>query len=102
MNVSLFGAIMKLSVEEIKIKCKEDKFASIKYVRIGNDFRYAVAGGYTEHWELVEKGEIPTSAGFFSLFHDNELHLHETPSTSLKLGPLKEDSDFLKTIFEAQ
>lgn len=91
-----------LSVEDIKKIVEEKKLACIKYVRIGHEFRYAIAGGYIEHWQLVKDGETPTSAGFFSLFNDNTLHLNEMPSTSLKLGPLPEDGIFLKSIFGGQ
>ncbi len=87
-----------MTVEEIKQIVKDKKLAVIKYVRVGEDFRYAIPGGPVEHRQLVEESEIPTSAGFFSLFEDSLL-LNKTPSTTLKLGPLPEDLDLLKTIF---
>jgi hypothetical protein len=87
-----------LTVESIKAMVN-DGAANIKYVRVKDEFRYAVAGGPVEHKQLVREGELPVSAGFFSLFKDNFFHLHPMVSASLSLGPLDEDADLLKTIF---
>lgn len=88
-----------LSVDSIKEMANGGKgAANIKYVRLEHGFRYAVAGGPVEHYQLVQKGEKPISAGFFSLYNDF-FFMHKMPSTSLQLGPLDEDANLLKTIF---
>ena len=87
-----------LTVEAIKEMTKNGA-ANIKYVRLQDGFRYAIAGGPIEHKHLVKDGEKPISAGFFSLFKDDFFHLHPMPSVSLQLGPLEEDAALLKTIF---
>lgn len=87
-----------LTVELIK-EMIGDGSTNIKYVRFGNEFRYAVAGGPVEHKHLVNEGETPISAGFFSLSKDGFFYLHNMPSTSLRLEPLDEDANLLKTIF---
>lgn len=87
-----------LTVEQIKEIASKQVAATIKYVRVKEEFRYAVAGGAVEHRHLVQDGEMPTSAGFFS-FKEDFLFLHNTPSISLQLGPLEEDAHLLKTIF---
>lgn len=87
---------MKLSIKEIK---ESGKATPVKYVRIGKkDFRFAQPASLTQHSDLVEKHETPISAGFF-IYFDGEIHLQETPSTSLRLGPKAEDQDLLKGIF---
>lgn len=87
-----------MTVEEIKQLASSGQAANIKYVRVEDGFRYAIAGGIIEHSQLVQNGEVPVSAGFFSLFNDF-FHLHKMASASLNLGPLDEDADLLKTIF---
>jgi len=87
-----------LTIEAIKEMTK-DGAANIKYVRLEDGFRYAVAGGPVEHKQLVKDGEKPISAGFFSLFKDGFFHLHLMESASLQLGPHEEDATLLKTIF---
>ncbi len=86
-----------MTVEEIK-QIANKRAANIKYVRVEDGFRYAVAGGIIEHSQLVKDGEVPISAGFFSLFNDI-FHLHKMASASLNLGPLDEDADLLRAIF---
>jgi hypothetical protein len=86
---------MKLSVQEIK----NYETIAVKYVRVGNDFRFAKPDSYTNHSDLVAKDETPISAGFFIYFTD-EIHLQETPSTTLKLGPKPEDQELLENIFK--
>ena len=88
-----------LTVESIKELVNNGSAANIKYVRVEGGFRFAIAGGPVEHKHLVEEGEKPISAGFFSLFKDDFFHLHPMPSVSLQLGPLDEDAMLLKTIF---
>jgi hypothetical protein len=87
-----------LTVESIKDMTK-DGAANIKYVRLENGFRYAVAGGSVEHRQLVKDGEKPISAGFFSLFKDDFFYLHSMESATLQLGPHEDDAALLKTIF---
>lgn len=89
-----------LTVESIKAMLN-DGAANIKYVKVKDEFRYAVAGGPVEHKQLVREGESPTSAGFFSLFKDDFFYLHSMASASLQLGPLDEDAELLKTIFQS-
>lgn len=87
-----------LTVEEIKAIVNNGQPVAIKYVRINNEFRYAVAGGPVEHAHLLRKDEVPTSAGFFLLF-EKHFRLHENHSASLQLGPLEEDAELLRAIF---
>ncbi|MFY4731322.1 hypothetical protein [Nitrospira sp. BLG_2] len=87
-----------LTVESIK-EMAINGSANIKYVKVAEGFRYAIAGGPIEHRQLVKDGETPISAGFFSLFKDDFFHLHTMPSTSLQLGPQPEDADLLRMIF---
>lgn len=88
---------MKLSIKEIK---ESDRATPVKYVRVGDDdFRFAEPASYTNHSDLVEKDETPVSAGFF-IYLGGEIHLQDTPSTTLKLGPKQEDKDLLESIFK--
>jgi hypothetical protein len=68
-------------------------------VRVGDDFRFAAPASYTNHSDLVGKDETPVSAGFF-IYLGGEIHLQETPSTTLKLGPRQEDQELLENIFK--
>lgn len=88
-----------LTVEEIKTIVKKGNPANVKYVRIGNEFRYAVVAGPIEHRHLVMPDETPKSAGFFTLYRDNLFYLHNMPSSSLRLGPIADDEELLKVIF---
>lgn len=88
-----------LTVESIKELVNSGNVANIKYVRVENGFRYAIAGGSVEHKQLVKNGETPVSAGFFSLSKDDFFYLHPMASASLSFGPLDEDAELLKTIF---
>lgn len=88
-----------LTVDAIKEITKGGSAANIKYVRLENGFRYAIAGGPIEHKHLVKDGEKPISAGFFSYFKDGFFHLHPMQSATLQLGPHEEDAALLKTIF---
>lgn len=90
-----------LTVEEIKSIIEQGNPANIKYVRIDNYFRYASVAGPIEHRHLVMPGEIPKSAGFFTLFRNGLFYLHDMPSASLRLGPMAEDAELLKEIFGA-
>lgn len=88
---------MKLSIKEIK---ESSKATPVKYVRVGEkDFRFAAPASYTNHSDLLAKNETPVSAGFF-IYFDGEIHLQETPSTTLKLGPLPEDQKLLESVFK--
>jgi len=88
-----------LSIQEIKAIVDEGNPANIKYVRVGNEFRYAPVAGPIEHKHLVAPHETPKSAGFFTLFRNNLFYLHTMPSTSLRLGPHDDDEQLLKDIF---
>lgn len=88
---------MKLSIKDIK---ESGQPTPVKYVRVGEkDFRFAAPASYTNHSDLVEKHETPVSAGFF-IYLDGEVHLQDTPSTTLKLGPKTEDQELLESIFK--
>jgi len=88
---------MKLSIKEIK---ESGKATPVKYVRVGEkDFRFASPESYTNHSDLVEKHENPVSAGFF-IYVDGDIHLQDSPSTTLKLGPKAEDQGLLEDIFK--
>jgi hypothetical protein len=95
--------IGELTVQEIIDLAKQPLGAAIKYVRIDDEFRYALANGYVEHRDLVEDDEKAKSAGFFLMFYVTEnrhIQVIEIPSTSLKLGSLPEDESLLKMIFQ--
>lgn len=79
--------------------CSLHKLTGIKYVRVENEFRYAIADGQIDHKQLVKENEKPISAGFFSLSKDGFFYLQDIHSTSLKLGPLNEDANLLRNIF---
>lgn len=79
---------------------KQMQNVNVKYVRLPQGFRYAVANGPLEHRDLVQTGETPLSAGFFSYSSkDKFFMLHRMGSVSLQLDPLAEDAELLKTIF---
>ena len=89
---------MEVSVSKIKEIVASDKVAHVKYVRVKNEFRYAIVDGVVEHQHLLKEGEIPLSAGFFS-FSSRVFLLHPMPSMTLNLSPIAEDETLLKTIF---
>ena len=89
------GPTVKLSIKEIK---EYDNATPVKYVRVGDDFRFAKVDSYTNHSDLVGQDETPVSAGFFIYFL-GEVHLQNTPSATLKLGPKQEDKELLERVF---
>lgn len=74
-------------------------FTTLKYVRIGNEFRFADADIWVQHMDLLNVGEIAVSAGFFH-FINGEVHLSDMPSTSLRLFPLPEDKELLQELLK--
>jgi len=89
--------VKSLSLEQVK-ELRKTQYVHLKYVRVAHNFRFCVVGEYPEHRHLLADGECAVSAGFLSLGPDLFL-LHTTPSTSLGIGPGKDDESLLKTLF---
>ncbi len=87
-----------ITVEDIQNIISKGQAANVKYVRLNDEFRYGIADGPLEHRHLIDDAEVPTSAGFFTLFKGDLFH-HSIPSSSLGVGPLPEDEVMLKAIF---
>ena len=89
-----------ISVEDIK-KVQADNYVTyLKWVRIGNEYRFALAGEWCtpDHKQMVNEGEIPVSAGYFKLYKDRL----ETEgwSSTLKIGSKPDDSENLAKLFQ--
>ena len=90
---------LALTQEQIKEILAKNDFVVFKYVRVGEDYRFAVVDVYgVEHKQLLNNKEKAKSAGFCTLDR-GQVILPEIPSTSLKLGPAPDDEANLKKLF---
>ena len=87
-----------MKIQDVRNIIEKNNQACIKYVRVGNDFRFALTDGPIYHSDLVGQDEVVTSAGFFIILIDR-VHVMSTASTSLKLGPKLEDEKLLHDLF---
>jgi len=88
------------TVEQIKTKTLGDYVVYVKYVRVGNDYRFAIQADWfsPEHRDLVKSDETPTSAGIFKLYRDR-FEWESGWSMSLQVGSAPDDEDNLKKLF---
>jgi hypothetical protein len=72
-----------------------------KFVRVEKDGKiiYRFTSHMNQHCQLVEEGETPVSAGTFSVWADR-VRMEETYSSTLRIGTLPEDEDYLAKVFE--
>jgi hypothetical protein len=89
-----------ITVAEIKQILKDNYVVYIKYVRIGNEYRFVLdADWYTpKQSQMVKEGEIPVSAGSFKLYQ-NRLEWESQWSATLRMGTAPDDDKNLHQIF---
>lgn len=77
----------------------EGGIASLKYVRVGDEYRFVVAGSLTtpDHKDMLNPGETPTSAAYVSVA-DGVVRV-QGESMTLKMGRASDDEDNLRAIF---
>lgn len=90
-----------LTLPEIKNTLNRWNFATLKYVRIGDEFSF-VMGGLTDgpaHCDMLTKNESATSAGMCVL-DGNTKEVHPIgESTTLQLKPAPDDGPRLTQLF---
>lgn len=83
----------QMSLEQIKTILKDKGYTIIKYVRLADDtFRFGDLY-YSEHRDLVYKGETAASAGLVVFNEDNTL---QTKGNSMTLKLTPDDGDAAK------
>lgn len=89
-----------ISVEDIKKVLVDNYVVYVKFVRIGDTYRFALdADWFTpSHAQMVLKGETAKSAGNFKLYRDH-LQWENTWSSTLMLGTVQGDHDNLVKLF---
>jgi len=89
-----------ISVEDIKKILVDNYVVYVKYVRIGETYRFALdADWFTpKHSQMVKAGETAKSAGGFKLYRDR-LEWEVTYSQTLHLGTAPDDEKNLCELF---
>jgi hypothetical protein len=89
-----------MTLEEIKQKLSEENYLILKYVRIGEEYRFLLAGdpdGPT-HYDMT-KGQKTISAGFCTVSLPEKTVNAYGKSSTLSLEPVSDDSAKLTSIF---
>lgn len=91
-----------ISIQEIKENITKNYVVSLKYVRIGDEFRFVLAGEYAiEHAAMLRPDEKATSAGYFAASR-NKIVMMPFGSVSLHIEPLPEDNDLIAKMIIGQ
>lgn len=90
-----------MTIEEIKVELARSETVALKYVRIGDEFRFAESGimWTKEHKDMLNEGEHAKSAGYFMLTKD-KIYMMNYGSVSLKLDPLPEDKQMIFNLLQ--
>ncbi len=83
------------TVEQILAKVHEGLGCYVKYVRVGDTFRFC--GFMENHSSLLQDGEVPTSAAAVGI-NETGIRVRES-SMLLKIGPADDDSERLSKLF---
>ena len=89
-----------ISIEDIKKLMADNDVVYIKYVRIDNDYRFALDAHWStpNHSQMVGSYEIAESAGAFKLYRDR-FEWETTWSVTLQIGIAKDDEEKLRELF---
>lgn len=84
-----------MNTPDIKKILEEDYVVFLKYVRINNEFRFALASDWNApaHSQMVNQGENVVSAGIFKVYHDKRFVWENTYSMTLKIGTKPDDQE---------
>lgn len=91
---------MLISTEDIKRMLVDNYVVYVKYVRVGNEYRFALDAEWStpNHSQMIQKGEIPISAGAFKLYRDR-FEWENQWSTTLSIGTAPDDEANLTKLF---
>jgi hypothetical protein len=89
-----------ISIEDIKKVMVDNYVVYVKYVRIGNAYRFALDADWhtPSHSQMVKIGETAKSAGSFKLYQDR-FAWEDSWSSTLKLGSVQDDEKNLTELF---
>lgn len=88
-----------ISIDQIKQKIAEGEFLYLKYVRVGEEYRFCEVSDHygCSHKRLLREGEIPTGAAFLNI-HPDGLFV-EGYSSTLNMGDAPGDQENFCKIF---
>jgi hypothetical protein len=89
-----------ISIEEIKKVLVDNYVVYVKFVRIGDTYRFALNADCfaPSHSQMVQKGETAKSAGSFKLYRDR-FEWENSWSATLRLGTVEDDEKNLCELF---
>jgi hypothetical protein len=89
-----------ISVDDIKKVLVDNYVVYVKYVRVGETYRFALDAEWStpKHSQMVKKGETATSAGGFKLYRDR-FEWETRYSTTLHIGVAQDDEKNLTELF---
>jgi hypothetical protein len=91
---------MLIPVDDIKKILEDNYVVYVKYVRIGDWYRFALAAEWAtpSHVKMADKDK-PVSAGTFKLYRDGRFEWESGYSMTLRVGAAADDEDRLKKLF---
>lgn len=90
---------MFVTPEQVKTILKTNHLVIVKYVRVGDEYRFVGMDGWPipNHDSMLKAGETPVSAAFCKVYRDRvDVEGH---SMTLKMGPAPDDICHLSRIF---